>query len=350
MIGKLLRGAACAASAAVLMLAQPAEAQDKKVRVSMASAFPSTLGILGPAALRTVDYIKRLSNGSIDIKFFEPGALVPGSQYFDAVASGSLDAAFTAAGYFTGKDIVFAAFTTVPFGPDYGEFMAWFEYGGGNELMKEIHEKFNIVALNCSVIPPEASGWFRKEIKTLDDFKGLKMRFFGLGANVMQKMGVATQLLQAGEIFQALQLGTIDATEFSMPTMDLTLGFHQVAKFYYFPGWHQQTSIGQLYFSKSKWAELSPHQKDVVDLGCKAQMVVEYAEAEAKQFGALKELQSKGVQIKKWSPEVLKALEAKWEEVVKEESAKSENFKKVYASYSKFREEYAIWREHGYLK
>ncbi|MGE0699376.1 MAG: TRAP transporter substrate-binding protein, partial [Hyphomicrobiaceae bacterium] len=209
---------------------------------------------------------------------------------------------------------------------------------------------YNIVALNCSVIPPEASGWFRKEINTLDDFKGLKMRFFGLGANVMQKMGVATQLLQAGEIFQALQLGTIDATEFSMPTMDLTLGFHQVAKFYYFPGWHQQTSIGQLYISKKKWEELSPHQRDVIDLGCKAQMVVEYAEAEAKQFGAMKELQSKGVQIKKWPPEILKAMESKWDEVVKEESAKSENFKKVWASYSKFRADYAIWREHGYMK
>ena len=128
------------------------------------------------------------------------------------------------------------------------------------------------------------------------------MRFFGLGANVMQKMGVATQLLQAGEIFQALQLGTIDATEFSMPTMDLSLGFHQVAKFYYFPGWHQQTSIGQLYISKTKWDEFSAAQKDVVELACKAQMLDEVAEADAKQSAAMKELQSKGVQIKTWSP------------------------------------------------
>ena len=348
---KWLAAVSAAAMVAVTAIAgSPAEAQDKKVRMQMAGAFASSLGILGPAELRTVDYIKRLSNGSIDIKFFEPGALVPGSQYFDAVGSGSLDAAWTAAGYFTGKDIAFAMFTTVPFGPDYGEFMAWFEYGGGNEIMKELHAKYNIVALNCSVIPPEASGWFRKEINSAEDFKGLKMRFFGLGANVMQKMGVATQLLQAGEIFQALQLGTIDATEFSMPTMDLTLGFHQVAKFYYFPGWHQQTSVGQLYISKKKWEELSPHQKDVVELGCKAQMVTEYAEAEAKQFGAMNELKAKGVNIKRWSPEILKAMEVKWEEVVKEESAKSENFKKVWESYSKFRKDYAIWKDHGYLK
>jgi TRAP-type mannitol/chloroaromatic compound transport system substrate-binding protein len=206
------------------------------------------------------------------------------------------------------------------------------------------------VARNCSLIPPEASGWFRKEIKSVDDFKGLKMRFFGLGANVMQKMGVATQILQAGEIFQALQLGTIDATEFSMPTMDLSLGFHQVAKFYYFPGWHQQTSIGQLYISKKKWDEFSPLQKDIIELGCKAQMLDQVAEGDAKQSAAMKELESKGVQIKTWSPEILKALEEKWGEVVQEESAKSPAFKEIYASYEKFRAEYAIWQKNGYLK
>ena len=216
--------------------------------------------------------------------------------------------------------------------------------------MQDLHMKYNIVARNCGLIPPEASGWFRKEINTVDDLKGLKMRFFGLGANVMQKMGVATQLLQAGEIFQALQLGTIDATEFSMPAMDLSLGFHQVAKFYYFPGWHQQTSIGQLYISKKKWEEFSAHQKDVIELACKAQMLDEVSEADAKQAGAMKELQGKGVQIKTWSPEILKAFEAKWQEVVKEESAKSPAFKEVMASYDKYRADYAVWKKNGYLK
>jgi TRAP-type mannitol/chloroaromatic compound transport system substrate-binding protein len=327
-----------------------AEAQDKRVRMQMAGAFPSSMQILGPAQLRAVDLIKRLSGGSIDIRFFEPGALVPGSQYFDAVSNGSLDSAYTAAGYFTGKDIAFAMFTTVPFGPDAGEFLAWYEYGGGNQLMWEMHEKHNIIARNCGLISPEASGWFRKEMNSLDDFKGLKMRFFGLGANVMQKMGVATQLLQAGEIFQALQLGTIDATEFSMPTMDLSLGFHQVAKFYYFPGWHQQTSIGQLYISKAKWAELSDTQKLIVEQACKANMLQELAESEGLQFGAMQELKNKGVQFRKWPPEILKALEAKWMEVVAEESAKSANFKKVWDSYAKFRANYAIWRDLGYMK
>jgi TRAP-type mannitol/chloroaromatic compound transport system substrate-binding protein len=351
MKSKFLGIAAAAALAFGLGWSSPADAQqDKRVRMQMAGAFPSSMQILGPAQLRAVDLIKRMSYGTIDIRFFEPGALVPGSQYFDAVSNGSLDSAYTAAGYFTGKDIAFAMFTTVPFGPDAGEFLAWFEYGGGNQLMWEMHEKYNIIARNCGLISPEASGWFRKEMNTLDDFKGLKMRFFGLGANVMQKMGAATQLLQAGEIFQALQLGTIDATEFSMPTMDLSLGLHQVAKFYYFPGWHQQTSIGQLYIAKAKWAELSDTQKLIVEQACKANMLQELAEGEALQFGAMQELKAKGVQFRKWSPEILKALEAKWDEVAKEESAKSENFKKVWDSYSKFRANYAIWREHGYMR
>jgi TRAP-type mannitol/chloroaromatic compound transport system substrate-binding protein len=351
MKSKFLGIAAAAVLAFGLGWSSPADAQqDKRVRMQMAGAFPSSMQILGPAQLRAVDLIKRMSYGTIDIRFFEPGALVPGSQYFDAVSNGSLDSAYTAAGYFTGKDIAFAMFTTVPFGPDAGEFLAWFEYGGGNQLMWEMHEKYNIIARNCGLISPEASGWFRKEMNTLDDFKGLKMRFFGLGANVMQKMGAATQLLQAGEIFQALQLGTIDATEFSMPTMDLSLGLHQVAKFYYFPGWHQQTSIGQLYIAKAKWAELSDTQKLIVEQACKANMLQELAEGEALQFGAMQELKAKGVQFRKWSPEILKALEAKWDEVAKEESAKSENFKKVWDSYSKFRANYAIWREHGYMR
>lgn len=327
-----------------------AEAADKKVRAQMAGAFPSSTAILGPAQTRFVKLARDMSGGSLDIKFFEPGALVPGSQYFDAVSNGSLDMAYTAAGYFTGKDIAFAMFTTVPFGPGAGEFLAWYEYGGGVELMEEIHGKFNIIPINCGLIAPEASGWFRKEIKSLDDLKGLKMRFFGLGANVMQKMGVATQLLQAGEIFQALQLGTIDATEFSMPTMDLTLGFHQVAKHYYFPGWHQQSSIGQLYVSKNKWNEFSDTQKAIVRGACSANMLHEFAESEAKQFGAMLELKAKGVTIHRWPKDILDAFEKAWLEVVEEQKQKSQNFVKVWDSYSKFRENYKIWKENGYLQ
>jgi TRAP-type mannitol/chloroaromatic compound transport system substrate-binding protein len=340
-----------AALSAATVIASAAQAQDKRVRVQMGGAFPSSTAILGPAQQRTVDMMRNMSGGSIDVKLFEPGALVPAGQYFDAVSNGSLDMAWTVSGFFTGKNIAFAIFSTVPFGPEAGEYMAWMRFGGGEQLMEEMYKPHKIVVMNCGLIPPEASGWFRKEIKTLDDLKGLKMRFFGLGANVMQKLGVATQLLQAGEIFQALQLGTIDATEFSMPAMDLTLGFHQVAKFYYFPGWHQMATLSHLFIAERKWAEFSDTQKAIIKASCDAQMVNQLAEGEFRQFSAMKELTEKhGVQIKFWDKTFLDAFHAKWLEVAQEQSEKSPDFKKVWDHFQKFRADYKIWKDHGYLK
>jgi TRAP-type mannitol/chloroaromatic compound transport system substrate-binding protein len=341
---------AAAAAAFPLLFAPPAEAQDKRVRIQMAGAFPSTTGLLGPTQLGLVETLRKLSNNTIDIRFFEPGALVPASQYLDAVGNGSLDAAWTVSGFWTGKDIAFAMYASVPFGPEAGEYLAWMKHGGGEQLMKELHAKYNVEVVPCGVISPEASGWFRREIKTLDDLKGLKMRFFGLGANVMQKLGVSTQLLQAGEIFQALQLGTIDATEFSMPVMDLTLGFHQVAKHYYFPGWHQMSTINELIVSKGKWAELSETQKEMIRVACDATMLRQLAEGEAVQAKAMREIQSKGVTLHRWPKEFLDAFEKAWKEVAAEQAEKSPEFKKAWDSYSKFRQEYKIWRDYGYLQ
>jgi TRAP-type mannitol/chloroaromatic compound transport system substrate-binding protein len=341
---------AAAACAVLAMTVTPTHAQEKKVRAQMGWAFPSTTGLLGPTQTRLVEMLRELSGGSIDVKGFEPGALVPANQYLDAVGNGSLDMAWTVSGFWTGKDIAFALYGSVPFGPDVGEYIAWMKHGGGEKLMKELHAKYNVEVIPCGIISPEASGWFRKEIKTLDDLKGLKMRFFGLGANVMQKLGVSTQLLQAGEIFQALQLGTIDATEFSMPVMDLTLGFHQVAKHYYFPGWHQQATVNELIISKKKWAEFSKTQKAIIQAACDATMLRQFAEGEAVQFKAMKEIQSKGVTIHKWPKSFLDAFEKAWNEVAAEQVAKSPEFKKGWDSYSAFRKDYTIWKDMGYLR
>jgi len=337
-------------AAALTVAAGMTLAQDKKVRVQMQSSFGSSLTILGPNAQYTVETIREISGGSIDIKFFEPGALVPAGQAFDAVSSGSLDSAWATPGYWTGKDIGFAVYSTVPFGPGVGEYLAWMKFGGGEKLMQELYGKYNIHSVICHLIAPEASGWFRKEIKTVDDLKGLKMRFFGLGANVMQKLGVATQLLQAGEIFQALQLGTIDATEFSMPAMDLALGFHQVAKYYYFPGWHQQSTFGDMIWNKAKWDTLSKTQKRQVETACDSVTLRGIALTEQSQFGAMKDLQGKGVQLMTWNDEFLKTFEKAWNEVAAEQAAKSPEFKKAWDSLQGFRKDYAIWKDRGYLK
>jgi TRAP-type mannitol/chloroaromatic compound transport system substrate-binding protein len=342
--------AACAAVLTAALVAGTAFAQEKRVRLNLGGAFPSSTAILGTGQLYFADKVKKLSAGSIDIRFFEPGALVPASQYFDAVGGGTLDSAITGLGFFTGKDSAFALFSAVPFGPEIGEYMGWMKYGGGEQLMQELARKYNIEALLCGTIAPEASGWFRKEIKSVEDLKGLKMRFFGLGANVMQKLGVQTQILQAGEIFQALQLGTIDATEFSMPVMDLTLGFHQVAKHYYFPGWHQMATFVHLLVAKAKWAELSDTQKEIIKAACEATMLHQYIEGESVQGKALKEIQSKGVTLHYWPKEILDTYRKAWGEVIEEQKAKSQEFAKAWASLSAFREQYKVWRDYGYLK
>ena len=256
---------------------------------------------------------------------------MPALQAIEAVSQGSAEAAYSAPGFFAKADTAFIIFSSVPFGPAIPEYMAWIFNGGGLQLSREMFAKHNVVNFPCNVIPPEASGWFRKEIKSVDDLKGLKMRFFGLGAKVMEKLGVATQLLAPGDIFQALQLGTIDATEFSLPMMDQKFGFYQVAKYYYFPGWHQQASWQEVYINKEKWDALSDQHKAAVEAACALTIQEVISEGEASQWKALTEMRDKhGVNIQTWPPEIMAAIEKAWAEVATEESAKNPNFKRVF--------------------
>lgn len=345
-----MKQALIAAAMATIALALPAQAQ-QKVRLSLASAFPSSLTLIGEAPVKLVKKVDRLSAGTLEIRFNEPGALVPALQAIQATSQGSVDTAWSNAGFFASTDSAFNLFATVPFGPGIPEYLAWIHNGGGLQLSREMFGKHGIHNIPCAIIPPEASGWFRKEIKSPADLKGLKMRFFGLGAKVMAKLGVATQLLAPGDIFQALQLGTIDATEFSLPSMDQKFGFYQVAKFYYFPGWHQQATFLELYVNEKKWASLSEQHKAMIEAACGELTRDVIAEGEATQWKAMTEMRDKhGVKIMRWSPEIMAAIEKGWKEVVAEESKANPNFKRVYDSYAKFRADYAVWREHGYLK
>jgi TRAP-type mannitol/chloroaromatic compound transport system substrate-binding protein len=161
---------------------------------------------------------------------------------------------------------------------------------------------------------------------------------------------VSAQLLAPGDIFPALELGTIDAAEFSMPAIDLDLGFYQIAKHYYFPGWHQPSSLLELIINKDKWDSLSERQQALIEMACGDSIRWGIAEGEAIQFGALQELQAKGVTLHRWSPEILAALEKAWQEVVAEESAKDADFARVWESLSAFRADYQLWRDYGYLQ
>ena len=323
--------------------------EDSVVRWKMASTFPGNLNIIGEGGINFIERIDVVSNGSIKIKFFEPGALVPPLEVFDAVSTGAVDAGWSTAGYWAGKIPAVQFFTAVPFGPNASEFLAWYHEGGGKQLWEEIYARHNLHPVQCELISPEASGWFKNEITSLEDLKGLKMRFFGLGAKVMDKVGANTQLLAGGDIYPALELGTIDATEFAMPSIDLDLGFYQIAKHYYLPGWHQPASALELMINLDKWNALSVSQKAQIEATCSENVVKTLAMAESRQPKALEELQSKGVTLHRWSDEVLAELEAAWYEVVEEESASNEDFARVWNSLSEFRKSYKTWKDLGFV-
>lgn len=348
-LNTLMKGVAAVAVIAATTVASFSDAE-ARVRMKIHSAFGKNIAIIGPGPHTVAKAVETMSDGAVRMQIFEPGALVPGTQYYDPVSAGSIDGAWGTPGYNVHKNFAFAFFSAVPFGPRGGEYLAWMRHGGGQELADELYGRDNIKMFVCNLIPPESSGWFRKEINSVEDLKGLKMRFFGLGAKVMEKMGVSTQLLAGGDIYPALELGSIDATEFSMPAMDKDYGFYQIAKHNYFPGWHQQSTLGEMLFNMDKFNELSDAQKMMVDQACMAQIVNGFAEGEAIQGAAMSYFQTKGVTIHRWPDSTLEVLENAWKEVIETEIAGNEDAKKIWASYSKFREEYKLWGENGYLK
>ena len=213
-MAKLFRAAAVVGLTAGIAvgLSAGAEAQER-VKWKMPSAFGSKLSILGPTAKRFTNSVKVMSGGTLILKFYEPGALVPALEMFDSVSKGAIDSAWTTPGYHIGKIPALAFYSAVPFGPGATEYLGWFKFGGGTDLLNEIYAKYDLYSQRCLAIAPEASGWFRKEMKSVADFKGLKMRFFGMGALVMNKLGVSTQLLAGADIYPALERGVIDATD-----------------------------------------------------------------------------------------------------------------------------------------
>ena len=311
----------------------------------MGSAYASTLPQLGTLAMKLDRDIWRVSNGMLEIKFFEPGALVPPLEMFDAVRAGAIDAAFSSPGFWGNKIPALQLFAAIPFGPSAQEFLAWIYFGGGQELFNKIYHANGIHSLFCGLIAPEASGWFRKRIRTVEDLKGLKMRFFGLGAKVVRKLGVITFQLTSGDIFAAFENGDIDAAEFSMPAIDMKLGLYRMIKNYYFPGWHQPATLFELMINLEKWKSLPASGKAQVEAVCGDNIRYGLAEGEASQFQALKSLRSNGVTIRRWPREILDAFKEAWAEVAREESKANQDFNQVWKSLSDFRENYTIWRE-----
>jgi TRAP-type mannitol/chloroaromatic compound transport system substrate-binding protein len=336
---------------AVLFVVSATPAMAKKVLLKVPVCFPTALPGLGTAAPWLADRMETLSDGQIKMKVYEPGKLVAPFEILDAVSTGKVNAGYSTPGYWQGKIPAASLFSAVPFGPEAGEYLAWLYYGDGLKLWQEMYDNagYNVHVLPCGIIAPETSGWFTKPINSVADLKGLRMRFFGLGGEVMQKLGVSTSLLPGGEIFPALEKGAIDATEFSMPAIDERLGLYKIAKYNYYPGWHQQATVFELLINKKVWDSLSDEQKMDLEVGTRAATLDAFALTEAIQAPVIKEnVTKRGVKNMYWSEEMLSTFHKAWDEVVAEQ-VKDPGFKKVWDNLNAFRKDYKYWSEWGFL-
>lgn len=344
-LGKVL----VASGAALALTVGAAAGAAEPVRWKVPVAFTTELPGLGDTILYVSKQLEESSGGNIQLKVFEPGKLVPAFQILDAVKDKKVEAGYTWVGYDQGKIPSSPLFAAVPFGLEPWEFMAWWYEGGGQKLMVDIYAKHNTYPILCSIIGPEAAGWFRKEIKGPEDIKGLKIRFAGIGGKVMQKMGASVTVLPAGEIFPALEKGAIDATEFSMPAIDEKLGFDKLVKNYYFPGWHQIYTAEHLLVNLELWNKTSKENKAAIETACTAGVARGLAKGEFAQIAALKSLKAKGVMARKFPDSLLKSFEKATDEVMQEEASKDADFKKVYESQKAFEASFKDWKTNAYL-
>lgn len=329
-----------------------AEKNEKRILLKTPIYYNSVLPGLGSPIKYVAENIGTLSGKSIKMKMYEPNKLVSPKEILDAVSTGKVQAGFATPGNWGGKIPAARLFSSVPFGPEAPEYLAWFYYGNGNKLHQELYDKnnLNVKVQICGILPPETSAWFNKVITKPEDLKGLKMRFFGLGALVMEKLGVSTVGLPGGEIFPALEKGVIDATEFSMPVVDKRIGLHKLLKYNYFPGWHQQATMMELLINQKVWNKMSEHQQSVIEHVCKSATLDALAYGEAIQAPVMKEnMEKNGVTNKYWSPEMLNLFKKTWNDVAANESEKDAEFKRIYSDLTKFRATYDLWESNAFL-
>lgn len=329
-------------------LATLAFASDATV-IHVASTFPTSLPLFSEAMGRLSDQVDSLTGGEVKLIFHVPGDLAPASTTLAKVGTGELVAAWATAGQLAESDSAFDLLTSIPFGPDSLEYMSWMFNGGGLTLSHELFASYGIHNVPCMVFPPEGAGWFSKEIRNLDDLKGLKIRYFGLGGRVLSQLGAKVVPLAAGEIVDAIKSKKIDAAEYSLPSLDLTLGLQNVSKYYYFPGWHQPSTLFELYFNLRTWQALTSKQQNTIETVCAAVMRDGIGQAETMQMEALDKIKNSGITLRRWSPDLLLTFEATWNAVANEEMMANPRFKKIYESYERFHENYSFWKRFSYL-
>jgi TRAP-type mannitol/chloroaromatic compound transport system substrate-binding protein len=313
------------------------------VRWRMASSFPKSLDTIFGAADVFAKKVSDMSGGKFQVSTHAGGEIVPAFGVIDAVQGGTVEMAHTAPYYFFGKDETFALACAIPFGLNSRQMTAWMYEGNGLKLMREFYANYNIISFPGGNTGAQMGGWYRKEIKTLKDIKGMKMRIGGFGGKVLERVGGVPQNIPGGEIYQALEKGTIDAAEWVGPYDDQKLGFNKVAPFYYYPGWWEGGPQLDFLVSTKAWEALTPEYKAMVEAAASHAHVDMQAKYDARNPAALKQLVGGGTKLRAFPKDVMQAAFKAAMEFYDELSAKNPNWKKVYADFSKFRADQNLW-------
>jgi len=332
-----LAGILAAGSAPVFAQGAP------EVKWRLASSFPKSLDTIFGGAVTISERVAASSGGKFQIQTFGAGEIVPAFGVVDAVQNATVECCHTAPYYFFGKDPTFAFACAVPFGMNDRMQNAWMYYGGGLPLMREFFKSYNIINFPAGNTGAQMGGFFRKEIKTVADLKGLKFRIGGFAGAVLQKLGVVPQQIPGGDIYPALEKGTIDAAEWVGPYDDEKLGLYKVAKYYYYPGWWEGGPELDLFVNIGAWEKLPKEYQSMVEAACYEANVTMVAKYDALNPPALRKLVAAGVQLKHFPREIMQASYKAAIEVFDETSEKNANFKKVYEPWKKFRDEEILW-------
>ncbi|WP_338845146.1 TRAP transporter substrate-binding protein [Massilia sp. W12] len=335
-----------AVAGAAATVAAPAIAQSApSVKWRLASSFPKSLDTIYGAAEVFAKRVAQLTGGKFEIRVFAGGEIVPGLQVMDAVQAGTVEMGHTAPYYYFGKDPTFAFDCAVPFGLTSRQQTAWFDQGGGRELLREFYKAYGIINLMGGNTGVQMGGWFRKEIHSVDDMKGLKMRIGGFAGRVMSKLGLVPQQIAGGDIYPALEKGTIDAAEWVGPYDDEKLGFYKVAPFYYSPGWWEAGPQLSFYIGQKEWDKLPKEYQAALEVASYEAHVNMQAEYDAKNPAALARLLKNGVKLRAFSKDIMDACAKAAHEVMEEEAAKNAKFKKIYEPWKRFRNDQNQWAQ-----
>ncbi len=335
---------AASGGATATLIAAPAIAQSMpEVKWRLTSGFPKSLDTLYGGADVLAKYVSEATDGKFQIQPFAAGEIVGTFQALDAISNGTVEMGHSSSYYYVGKDPTFAFASAAPFTMNARQQNAWMYHGGGLDLYNQFYAKHNVYMLPGGATGAQMGGWFRREVKTLEDLKGLKFRIAGLAGQVMAKLGVVPQQIAGGDIYPALERGTIDAAEWVGPYDDEKLGFQRVAPFYYYPGFWEGPGMVHFFFNQQKWNELPKHYKAIVQAAAGYVTVDMVAKYDAHNPAALKRLVAAGAQLRPFSPEILEASFTASNELYDEISGSNPDFKRVYEHMRAFRNDEYLW-------